>query len=42
MGVIWRITLPLAVPALISVLIYTFMIAWNEFLYAFIFLNNDW
>lgn len=40
MGVIWRITLPLAVPAVISVSIYTFMIAWNEFLYAFIFLNE--
>ena len=40
MGVIWRITLPLAIPALVSVAIYTFMIAWNEFLYAFIFLNS--
>lgn len=40
MEVIWRITLPLSVPALASVAIYTFMIAWNEFLYAFIFLNN--
>jgi multiple sugar transport system permease protein len=40
LGVIWRITLPLAVPALISVGIYTFMIAWNEFLYAFVFLND--
>ena len=39
-GVIWRITLPLAIPALVSVAIYTFMIAWNEFLYAFIFLND--
>lgn len=39
-GVIWRITLPLAVPALVSVGIYTFMIAWNEFLYAFVFLNS--
>jgi multiple sugar transport system permease protein len=39
--VIWKITLPLAVPALVSVAIYTFMIAWNEFLYAFIFLNNN-
>ncbi|MEJ2267322.1 MAG: carbohydrate ABC transporter permease [Anaerolineales bacterium] len=38
--VIWRITLPLSIPALVSVAIYTFMIAWNEFLYAFIFLNN--
>ena len=39
-GVIWRITLPLSVPALISVAIYTFMIAWNEFLSALVFLNN--
>lgn len=39
--VIWRITLPLAIPALVSVAIYTFMIAWNEFLYALIFLNNN-
>ncbi len=37
---IWRITLPLSVPALISVIIYTFMIAWNEFLYASVFLNS--
>ncbi|HHH81642.1 MAG TPA: carbohydrate ABC transporter permease [Chloroflexi bacterium] len=40
MGVIWRITLPLAIPALVSVAIYTFMIAWNEFLYALVFLND--
>ena len=38
--VIWRITLPLAIPALVSVSIYTFMIAWNEFLYALVFLNQ--
>jgi multiple sugar transport system permease protein len=40
LGVIRRISLPLAVPALVSVGIYTFMIAWNEFLYALIFLNR--
>ncbi len=40
LGVIRRVTLPLAVPALVSVSIYTFMIAWNEFLYAFVFLND--
>jgi len=40
-GVIWRITLPLSVPALVSVAIYTFMIAWNEFLYALVFLNSQ-
>jgi multiple sugar transport system permease protein len=38
--VIWHVTIPLAIPALISVGIYTFMIAWNEFLYAMVFLND--
>lgn len=38
--VITHITFPLSVPAMVSVAIYTFMIAWNEFLYAFILLNN--
>jgi len=38
--VIWKVTLPLAVPAMVSVFIYTFMIAWNEFLYALVFLNS--
>jgi multiple sugar transport system permease protein len=37
-GVIWRITLPLATPAIASVALYVFMIAWNEFLYALLFL----
>jgi multiple sugar transport system permease protein len=40
LGVIWRVTMPLSVPALVSVGIYTFMIAWNEFLYALVFLND--
>jgi len=38
--VITRITFPLSVPAMVSVTVYTFMIGWNEFLYAFIFLNR--
>ncbi|NIV28357.1 MAG: ABC transporter permease subunit [Anaerolineae bacterium] len=40
LSVIWKITIPLAVPAIVSVFIYTFMIAWNEYLYAFVFLND--
>ncbi len=40
LSVIWRIIVPLAIPALVSVFIYTFMIAWNEYLYAYIFLNE--
>ena len=39
--VITRITLPLSVPAMASVGIYTFMIAWNEFLYALVFLYDS-
>jgi multiple sugar transport system permease protein len=38
-GVIWRIVIPLSAPALASVALYTFMIAWNEFLFAFMFLD---
>jgi multiple sugar transport system permease protein len=38
--VIRRIILPLAAPALASVALYTFMIAWNEFLFAFMLLDT--
>jgi len=41
LNVIRKITLPLALPALASVALYVFMIAWNEFLFAFMFLDND-
>jgi len=40
LGVIRRITLPLSLPALASVALYVFMIAWNEFLFAFMFLDD--
>mgnify|MGYP001073415258 CR=1 FL=1 len=40
LGVIWRITVPLSLPAMASVALYTFMIAWNEFLFAFLFLDS--
>lgn len=39
-GVILKITLPLSLPALASVSLYVFMIAWNEFLFAFMFLDD--
>ena len=39
-GVIWRIVVPLTAPALASVALYTFMIAWNEFLFVFMFLDT--
>jgi multiple sugar transport system permease protein len=37
----WRITLPLALPALLAVTLFAFTNAWNEFLYAFIFLTSE-
>ncbi len=37
LGVIRRITLPLSAPAIASVALYVFMIAWNEFLFALLF-----
>lgn len=40
LGVIRRITIPLSLPAIASVALYTFMIAWNEFLFAFLFLDS--
>lgn len=40
LGVIVKITMPLSLPALASVSLYVFMIAWNEFLFAFMFLDN--
>ncbi len=40
LGVILRITIPLSLPAIASVGLYVFMIAWNEFLFAFMFLDT--
>ncbi|WP_158374579.1 carbohydrate ABC transporter permease [Cellulosimicrobium cellulans] len=34
-----RITVPLAMPTIMSTLLYVFMIAWNEFLFALLFLT---
>ena len=36
-----RITLPLAMPAIMSNALFVFMIAWNEFLFALLFLVED-
>lgn len=37
----WKITLPLAKPALLAVALFTFTNAWNEFLFAFVFLSRE-
>jgi multiple sugar transport system permease protein len=41
MGVVRRITIPLAMPAIAAVGLYVFMIAWNEFLYALLFVLDN-
>ena len=39
-GIIFKIIIPLSVPAISSVALYVFMIAWNEFLFSLMFLDN--
>ncbi len=39
LGALFRIILPLSGPGLVSVMIFAFIAAWNEYLYAFIFTN---
>ncbi|HMD88250.1 MAG TPA: ABC transporter permease subunit, partial [Anaerolineaceae bacterium] len=31
---LWRVLVPISIPGIVSIGIYTFMIAWNEFLFA--------
>ncbi|WP_181019724.1 carbohydrate ABC transporter permease [Nonomuraea typhae] len=38
LATIWRVVLPLSKPALMATGLYAFMIAWNEFLFALLFL----
>lgn len=38
---IFRIILPLSAPAVVSVFIYAFMISWNEYLFASVFINSE-
>jgi len=39
-GTIWRIIIPLSFSAIVTVFIYSFMIAWNEYLFASVFLKG--
>ncbi len=40
-GVFWRIILPLSVPGLVSVFIYTITVCWQEYLFAITFISSD-
>jgi multiple sugar transport system permease protein len=39
-GAFWRVVLPLAAPGLLAAALYAFTQAWNEFLYALVFITN--
>jgi multiple sugar transport system permease protein len=39
--ILWQITLPLAVPGLISAGIFAFTLSWNEFIYALAFISSS-
>jgi multiple sugar transport system permease protein len=41
LGILRRISLPLAMPAIMANALFVFMIAWNEFLFALLFLIED-
>jgi multiple sugar transport system permease protein len=41
LGAFLRVTLPLAAPALLSVTLFAFTNAWNEFLFAFVFITSE-
>src|SRR5690606_5895208 len=40
-GALWRILIPIAIPGMVSVGMYTFMIAWNEYLFALTLTRTD-
>lgn len=40
-GALWRILIPISVPGMVSVGMYTFMIAWNEYLFALTLTRTD-
>jgi multiple sugar transport system permease protein len=40
-GALWRILVPISLPGIISVAVYTFMIAWNEYLFALTLTRTD-
>lgn len=36
-GVLWRITLPLSLPGLVAIVVFAFVVTWNEFIFALCF-----
>jgi multiple sugar transport system permease protein len=40
-GTLWRIIVPLALPAMAVVALFSYTLSWNEFLYAMVFVGSD-
>ena len=40
LGVMFRVTLPLAAPGVVATFLFAFLSAWNEFLFAFLFCSQ--
>lgn len=41
LGILWRIILPLAGPGITTVAVFAFLLAWNEFFFAYVFLASS-
>jgi multiple sugar transport system permease protein len=40
-GILWRIIVPVTVPAIISTMVYTFILSWNEFIFVMTLIQDD-
>jgi multiple sugar transport system permease protein/raffinose/stachyose/melibiose transport system permease protein len=40
-GIIFRIVLPVSIPSLIATSLFAFVNAWNEFMFGYVFINDD-
>ena len=38
---LWWVIVPLSAPGIVATAVYTFLLAWNEYLYAFLLLSKD-
>jgi ABC-type glycerol-3-phosphate transport system permease component len=41
LGVLFRVTLPLSLPGIVAVIVYTFVTTWNEFIFALVFAQDS-
>jgi len=41
LGAFWDVIVPQALPGIISTALFTFILAWNEYLYALVLVNSD-